>query len=307
MSEAILAARRWFDQSGALLAAAAALAAAAGVAALASGLVDAFAASGLKDWHPVALALLATLCTAAATGAGALPVLVVRNIPARTQNAMLGFSAGVMLAASVFSLILPALSSAAAMTGGKLAAGAIVAAGIVLGGLLMLAVDRWVPHEHLVQGRHGDTRRQLSRVWLFVFAITLHNVPEGLAVGVAFSGEDATHALPLALGIGIQNIPEGLAVALALLTLGYSPARAGLIALGTGMVEPVGGLLGAGIISIAQPLLPLGLAVSAGAMLFVISHEIIPETHHQKGHETVAILGILGGFIAMMLFDTVLG
>jgi ZIP family zinc transporter len=306
MSEAILAARRWFDQSGALLAAAAALAVAAIVALVVTGAADALAAGGLKGWHPVALALIATSLNAAATGVGALPILVVRRVPLRTQNTLLGFSAGVMLAASIFSLILPALDSAAAMTGGKLAAGAIVGAGIVLGGLLMLAVDRWVPHEHLVQGRHGDTRRQLSRVWLFVFAITLHNVPEGLAVGVAFSAEDATRALPLALGIGIQNIPEGLAVALALLTLDYSPARAGLIALATGMVEPLGGLLGAGIISVAQPLLPLGLAFAAGAMLFVIASEIIPETSREET-KLATTFALLGGFSVMMLLDVALG
>lgn len=307
MTTVILATRRWFDESGALLAAAVALAAAAGVAIFVSGAADSLAEGGLKGWHPIALALIATLVNAAATGAGALPVLFVRIIPVRTQNTMLGFSAGVMLAASLFSLILPALASGNDLTGSKLGGGAIVAAGIVLGGLLMLSMDRWIPHEHFVRGQVGATSRQVSRVWLFIFAITLHNLPEGLAVGVAFSGEDAVRALPLAIGIGIQNIPEGLAVAMALLTLNYTPARAGLIALATGMVEPVGGLIGAGILSFAQPLLPLGLAFAAGAMLFVISHEIIPETHHHKGHETAATVGILGGFIAMMLFDTVLG
>lgn len=307
MSEALIAARRWMDNSGALLAAAVALATAAGVALVLSGVTESLAAGALKGWHPVALALLATLTNAAATGAGALPVLLVRRVPVRVQNTMLGFSAGVMLAASIFSLLLPALESGAGLMGSKLGGGAVVAVGIVLGGLLMLTMDRWVPHEHLVRGRIAADGKQIARVWLFVFAITLHNLPEGLAVGVAFSHEDPVRALPLALGIGVQNIPEGLAVALALLTLNYSPARAGLVALASGMVEPIGGLIGAGIISVAQPLLPLGLAFSAGAMLFVISHEIIPETHHQKGHETAATLGILGGFIAMMLFDTVLG
>jgi len=306
MSEVILATRRWMDKSGALLAAAVALVVAAGIAIFASGAADALAANGLRGWHPLALALIATLANAAATGAGALPVLVVRKVPVRTQNAMLGFSAGVMLAASIFSLILPALDAGTGLTGSKLGGGSIVAAGIMLGGLLMLTMDRWIPHEHLVRGQVATSGRQVSRVWLFVFAITLHNLPEGLAVGVAFSVEDPVRALPLAFGIGIQNIPEGLAVALALLTLNYSPARAGLVALASGMVEPIGGLIGAGIITFAQPLLPLGLAFAAGAMLFVISHEIIPETHHQKGHETVATVGILGGFIAMMLFDTVL-
>src|SRR5690606_1637519 len=193
------------------------------------------------------------------------------------------------------------------LMGGKLNGALAVAAGVLLGGWLMYALDRRVPHEHMVRGRIAPFHRQFSRVWLFVLAITLHNLPEGLAIGVAFSGENLSAGLPLALGIGIQNMPEGLAVALALLTLGLSPARAALIALGTGLVEPVGGLMGAGIVAVAQPLLPLGLAFAAGAMLFVISHEIIPETHHHKGYETSATAGILAGFTAMMLFDTVLG
>jgi ZIP family zinc transporter len=143
-------------------------------------------------------------------------------------------------------------------------------------------------------------------VWLFVFAITLHNVPEGLAVGVGFAGENNARALPLALGIAIQNMPEGLAVAAALLTLHYSPARATAIALATGMVEPVGGLLGAGVVSISTALLPWALTFAAGAMLFVISHEIIPESH-RNGHETSATVGLLIGFVLMMMFDTTMG
>ncbi len=253
----------------------------------------------------VGAALAATLMTALATGIGALPVLFARNVPARTQNTLLGFGAGVMLAASVFSLKLPAIDAGTQLTGSKLGGGLITGLGVAAGGLLLLALDRAIPHEHLVKGREGASARDMARVWLFVMAITLHNVPEGLAVGVAFAGDGTARALPLAMGIAVQNMPEGLAVALALLTLNYKPGRAALIALATGLVEPLGGLLGAGAIAISGTLLPWGLALAAGAMIFVIIHEIIPETH-RHGHETPATVGLLAGFVLMMLFDTML-
>ena len=261
--------------------------------------------SGAASSVAAQLAAAATLATAAATGLGAIPVLFMRRISARTNDTMLGFGAGVMLAASVFSLILPALASGAELTGSKLAGGLVTVAGIAMGGALLLIMDHSLPHEHLVKGHEGGSGRNLARVWLFVFAITLHNVPEGLAVGVSLAGGDPARGLPLALGIGIQNMPEGLAVALAMLTLKYPPARAMLIALVTGLVEPIGGMIGAGTVSLAAPLLPWGLAFAAGAMLFVISHEIIPESH-RNGHETFASIGLFAGFSLMMMFDTAL-
>lgn len=263
-------------------------------------------ASMVTSLPAVLAALLATLATAAATGAGAVPVLFLRSVSQKTQDTMLGFGAGVMLAASMFSLLLPALAAGTEMTGSKLGGGLIAATAFALGGLLLALGDRILPHEHLVKGHEGPDARAVSRVWLFIFAITLHNLPEGLAVGVGFAGSDPVRGLPLALGIGVQNMPEGLAVALALLSLRYSPAKAAAIALGTGMVEPIGGLLGAGAISISSGLLPWGLAFAAGAMIFVISHEIIPETH-RNGHEKNATVGMFVGFVLMMLFDTVLG
>ncbi len=255
---------------------------------------------------PVPAALAATLATGLATGAGALPVLFLRSISQKTQDTMLGFGAGVMLAASMFSLLLPALIAGAAMTGSKVGGGLIVATAFGLGGLLLAFGDRILPHEHMIKGPEGPNAKAVSRVWLFIFAITLHNLPEGLAVGVGFAGDDPVRGLPLALGIGVQNMPEGLAVALALLSLRYSPVKAAATALGTGMVEPIGGLIGAGAISISSGLLPWGLAFAAGAMIFVISHEIIPETH-RNGHEKNATVGLFVGFVLMMLFDTVLG
>lgn len=275
------------------------------IAVYTSASMEAALEARVGDMGAVSVALIATLCTAAATGAGALPVLFARTISARAQTAMLGFSAGVMLAASVFSLLLPAIGAATSMTGSKIAGGLLAAAALLLGATLLMLMDKVVPHEHAAQGAHGLHYQAIRRVWLFVFAITLHNVPEGLAIGVAFGGAGVSSGLPVALGIGLQNMPEGLAVALAMLTLQYSRLHAVLIALATGLVEPLGGLLGAGAMAISGSVLPWGLGFAAGAMLFVISHEMIPESH-RNGRETSATVGLFAGFVLMMLFDTTL-
>lgn len=269
------------------------------VAAAAAGiaLFDAAAADAA-----LSAALTATLFTAFATGAGALPVIFVRTISDAARDTLLGFGAGVMLAASFFSLLKPALESAAAVAGGAGGGVLIVAAGISLGAAALMAADRWLPHEHFVKGREGGNADHAAGLWLFVIAITLHNVPEGLAVGVA---QGSGNGNALTAGIAIQNMPEGLIVAIALATLGISRWKAAALALATGMAEPVGGLIGASAISHAAAMLPWGLAFAAGAMLFVISHEIIPETH-RNGNERVATIGLIGGFVLMMLFDTLL-
>lgn len=247
-------------------------------------------------------ALAATLFTAFATGAGALPVVFVRHISDAARDSLLGFGAGVMLAASFFSLLAPALESAATVAGSAGGGALMVAIGLSLGAAVLMAADRWLPHEHFVKGREGGTSHHDASLWLFVIAITLHNVPEGLAVGVAQGGGNGT---ALTAGIAIQNMPEGLIVAIALVSLGISRLKAAALALATGMAEPVGGLIGASAISHAAAMLPWGLAFAAGAMLFVISHEIIPETH-RNGNERVATIGLIGGFVLMMLFDTML-
>jgi ZIP family zinc transporter len=252
-------------------------------------------ASAFSGNPAIGPALLATALTAAATGLGALPVLAVREISGRARDAMLGFGAGVMLAAAAFSLIVPGLAAGESLTGSRWLAGGIVAAGLLLGGAASAALDRSLPHEHEAQGAR--------RVWLFVFAIALHNLPEGLAVGVGFGQEDLARAWALAVGIAVQNLPEGLVVAAALAGIGYSRGAATAIAAATGFAEPLGGLFGAGIFGISQAALPWGLAFAAGAMLFVVSHEIIPESH-RRGHESRATLGVLTGFVAMMLLDT---
>ncbi len=239
------------------------------------------------------LGAIASLAAGLATGAGALPVLFTRRISDRLLDVMLGFSAGVMLAATSFSLIVPALD-----LGGPW----VAVFGLILGALVLHLVDRFIPHFHPIIGAEGPPSK-LSKVWLFVIAITIHNFPEGLAVGVSFGGGDAAAGLVIALAIGLQNMPEGLAVALPLLREQYSRSKSLGYATLTGLVEPVGGLLGVALISVFQPILPWGLAFAAGAMLFVVSDEMIPESH-RKGFAREATFGLIAGFVVMMFLDT---
>ncbi len=249
---------------------------------------------------------LASLCTGLATGIGAIPVMFTRNISQRAQDVMMGFGAGVMLAATSFSLIIPAIEVSTADGAGKTVAALIVAGGMFIGAAFLWLSDRYSPHEHFISGPEGADPRNLKRIWLFVIAITLHNFPEGLAVGVGFGGGNVSNGIALATGIGLQNIPEGLVVALALMTERYSRPRAFMIALLSGLVEPIGGAIGAGVVTLARPVLPWGLAFAAGAMLFVISDEIIPESH-RKGFEKEATFGVMIGFVVMMVLDVTLG
>lgn len=256
------------------------------------------------DWSLILIGTGASLAAGLATGVGALPVLAMRTVSPRAEDALLGFAAGVMLAASFFSLILPGLEAAEAQGAGR-AAALVVAGGILLGSLLLWAVDRWAPHEHFIAGRRGRDTSRLSRIWLLVIAMTLHNFPEGLAVGVGFGGGNIENGTNLAFGIGLQNAPEGLSVAVGLVGVGYARTRAVLIALSTGLVEPVGGFIGIAAVSVMEMLLPWGLAFAAGAMIYVVSNEIIPETH-RKGFETWATGGLMGGFVVMMTLDVTL-
>lgn len=264
----------------------------------------AFVASG--DGAPgLRLALLAGAAGFAATALGALPALALRSIPQRVEDAMLGFVAGMMLAASAFSLLLPGLEAGTQILGGKGLGAAAVVAGMALGVLLMLGLDAFTPHEHTRAGPCGPGHERCSRIWLFVFAIALHNLPEGMAVGVAFSQADLAVGLPLATAIAVQDLPEGLAVALALRGAGFAPRTAVLVASGSGLLEPLGALIGVGLSSGLAVAYPVGLGLAAGAMLFVVSHEVIPETH-RNGHQTPATVGLMGGFALMMVLDTAL-
>ena len=251
----------------------------------------------------VATGLLASFLAGLATGVGALPAIFFKNVPDRVLNTALGGAAGVMLAATSFSLIVPGIEHGNLLWPGY--GVYVVAFGILLGAFCLDLVDRLLPHEHFILGHEGPSSR-MKKIWLFIIAITIHNFPEGLAVGVGFGGGDIANGTSLAIGIGLQNMPEGLAVALPLLGLGYSRLKAIGIATLTGLVEPVGGLLGVGAVTVFQPILPVGLAFAAGAMLFVISDEIIPETH-AKGRSRLATFGIIIGFVIMMSLDNLLG
>jgi len=231
-----------------------------------------------------------------ATGAGALPVLFTRRVSHRILDVMLGFAAGVMLAATAFSLLIPAI---------ELGGIWITVLGTAIGGLFLHLVDRFTPHLHFISGPEGPSSN-LRRIWLLILAITIHNFPEGLAVGVSFGSGDMRAGMALATGIGLQNMPEGLAVALPLVREKYHRRKALWYATLTGLVEPVGGLLGISIVTLARPLLPLGLAFAAGAMLFIVCDEMIPESH-RKGHERDATFGLMVGFIIMMVLDTTFG
>jgi ZIP family zinc transporter len=255
---------------------------------------------------PMGRALAGSAVAALATALGALPALFVRDISVRWQDIMLGFGAGIMAAAACFSLILPGVAAGADILGGRPAGATLVAAGLVAGALFLLLADKAVPHEHVQSGRHGPEWVQLRRVWLMVFAIALHNFPEGMAIGVGFSGGDLSVGVPLAAAIAIQDLPEGLVVAVALRTVAYAPWQAAGAAALTGLAEPLGAIVGVALTSGFAPLYPAGLGFAAGAMIWVVSHEIIPETH-RKGHEQAATLGLIGGFVVMMMLDTALG
>ena len=236
------------------------------------------------------------------TALGAVPVFFTKNVSQKLLDVMLGFAAGIMLSATCFSLVMPSIEYG----GGDFKAVMITSAGIILGAFIIDMIDKFSPHEHLIDKRREGVSSSLSQIWLFIIAITIHNFPEGMATGVGFGTENIGDGLALALGIGIQNMPEGLAVALSLMREKYSVKYAFIVAALTGLVEPVGAVLGFGLVNIFKPVLPVVLASAAGAMLFVICDEIIPETH-SKGYEREATYGIIFGFVIMMILDILLG
>lgn len=268
-----------------------------------AGSVNAFHSSEASN---VRYAILGGGAGFAATAFGALLAIGLRDISIRAQDSMLGFAAGMMLAASAFSLILPGLEAGRELFGNGPAAALTVVVGLGLGVLLMLGLDHFTPHEHESTGPRGPEFARLNRVWLFVLAIALHNIPEGMAIGVSFANGDLSVGLPLTTAISIQDIPEGLAVALALRTTGLSARASVLVAAASGLMEPIGALVGIGMSSGFAIAYPVCLGLAAGAMIFVVSHEVIPETH-RNGHQTPATLGLMLGFAVMMFLDTALG
>jgi ZIP family zinc transporter len=235
---------------------------------------------------------LASLIAGSATIVGASSVFFMRKVSDKFLDASMGFAAGVMLAATFFGLISPAIRIGGIWK---------TAWGILLGTLFLIFMERVVPHVHRVAGVKG-LPSHLSKISLFILAMTIHNFPEGLSVGVGFAQGNIAAGLILATGIGMQNIIEGLATAVSLLRNKNKMLRAFLIASFTCVVEPIGGFLGISIVSLGKFLIPYGLAFAAGAMLFVTSGEIIPETH-SRGNAREATIGLILGFIVMMLLE----
>jgi ZIP family zinc transporter len=255
---------------------------------------------------PMRAALIGGATAAAATAAGTLPVLMSQQFSQRTYDCFLGFGAGVMLAATSFSLIMPALAAAAAAGTGKLAASGLVGIGILAGAGLLLLLDRLVSADPAQLAPVSAASGALRRAWLFVAAVALHNLPEGLAIGVAYAGPAIDKAHTLATGISIQDVPEGLVVALALRSVGYGRLASVGFGIASGLIEPVAAVFGVALIGVAAGLLPVGLAAAAGAMLFVIVNDVVPESH-RSGNGMYASVALVFGFIVMTILDTALG
>ncbi len=251
----------------------------------------------------VVVGFLASILAGLATGVGALPALFFKNISRNLFNSMLGAAAGVMLAATAFSLLVPGITYGNLIWPGK--GIYVVSIGMLIGAAFLHYADRQLPHVHF--DSISDVQlSSLKKVWLFIIAITIHNFPEGMSVGVSFGSGEMKNGIVLAIAIALQNIPEGLAVALPLVGLGYNKWKAVGIATLTGLVEPVGGLLGITMVTVFEPILPIAMGFAAGAMLFVISEEIIPETH-SDGRSRYATFALMIGFIIMMVLDNMLG
>lgn len=266
----------------------------------------------IAGFSPIVQALLATLFTWGVTALGASFVFFVRDFKQNLLDWLLGFAGGVMIAASFWSLLAPGIELAEEQ-GVTPWVPAVV--GFLVGGAFLYFIDKLLPHLHL--GEPVSEAEGLSTTWersvLLVLAITLHNIPEGLAVGVAFGAVTAdieaaslASAVTLALGIGLQNFPEGVAVAMPLRREGMQPRKAFVYGQASGMVEPIAGIIGAAAVLAIRPLLPYALAFAAGAMIFVVAEEVIPESQC-AGNNDLATIGVMVGFAVMMTLDVALG
>jgi len=265
-----------------------------------------------QDLHPVIQTLIATSFTWGMTALGAAAVFLARDISRKVLDGMLGFAGGVMIAASYWSLLAPAIE----MSEGKdIPSWFPPAAGFLAGGIFLWTIDKILPHLHI--GFRTEEAEGIKTSWqrsvLLVLAITLHNIPEGLAVGVAFGAvasglpsADLAGAVALAIGIGIQNFPEGLAVSVPLRREGMSRLKSFWYGQLSAIVEPVAGVVGAAAVMLAQPLLPYALGFAAGAMIFVVVEEVIPESQ-RGGYTDLATMGAMAGFVVMMILDVGLG
>lgn len=265
------------------------------------------------ELNPVYQALLATLFTWGVTAAGAGLVFFIKKVHPKFMDAMLGFAAGVMIAASFWSLLAPGLEMAAQLGHTPWLTATI---GFMGGGLFMRLADFFLPHLHLNQSTsHSEgLKTSWQRSTLLVLAITLHNIPEGLAVGVAFGAVAANlpsatigGAIALAIGIGLQNFPEGAAVALPLRREGMSRRKSFFMGQASGVVEPIAGVIGAAFVLFMQDILPYALCFAAGAMIFVVVEELIPESQRTEAHIDMVTIATMSGFSVMMILDVALG
>jgi ZIP family zinc transporter len=264
------------------------------------------------ELHPVVQALLATTFTWLVTASGAALVFLFKDLPRKALDGMLGFTGGVMIAASYWSLLAPSIEMSEAQ---GMLPWFPPAVGFAAGALFLFGLDKLVPHLHLNFGQDESegVKTQWKRTTLLVLAITLHNIPEGLAVGVAFGaaaagldGAELGGAMALAIGIGLQNFPEGIAVSMPLRRSGVSRRKAFFYGQLSAVVEPIAGVIGAAAVLVFQPILPYALAFAAGAMIYVVIEEVVPETQRDK-HTDTAALGFIGGFLVMMILDVALG
>ena len=250
------------------------------------------------------LVLLTALGVGGATLLGAILGFIFKKISHRIGDIILSFAAGVMLTAAVLGLVIPSIEH-----GGGAKALPITVIGIFLGALTVNLLDKLVPHLHKLSGvdpEHGEASGKVNKILLFVLAIAIHNFPEGIAAGVGFGTGDVTDGIIIAAGIALQNIPEGMVIIAPMLSAGIKPRRTFLIAAATGAVEVIGTLLGYFAVTISQAVLPFALAFAGGTMLYVISDEMIPETH-AHGHERGATYALLVGFCLMLAMDFLIG
>lgn len=253
--------------------------------------------------HFIYVIIIGTTVTFLASCIGALPIFFSKNISLKIRNILMGVSAGVMLGAVCFSLINPAINLTEIKFNNKIIVAGYISVFILIGSFFISYLNEKIPHEHFLKGKEGKDIKSLKRIWLFVLAITIHNFPEGMAVGVGLGSGELKIALPIIVGIALQDLPEGLVVALSLKAYGYSNKYAITATLLSGLAESLGALIGCITTSLSTALLPASLAFCAGAMLYVICGEMIPELHKEEINSTKATTGFIFGFILMLFLD----
>lgn len=247
------------------------------------------------------LAIITALGVGGSTIIGVLIGFLFHKVPHKFNDAILGFAAGIMLAAAILGLIVPSLEEGNIW---------ITVIGIIAGAVFLNFADKVTPHLHHITGvdqeTHAESQNNINKIMLFVMAIAIHNLPEGIAAGVGFGSENIANAITVALGIALQNIPEGMVIVSPLIMAGIKKRRVLLIASFTGLIEVVGTLIGYFAASIATAILPFALAFAGGTMIYVVSDEMIPETH-SHGYERMATYSLLFGFVTMLLMDFYIG